>query len=137
HTEIEALEDITFYRYYGLQTVNQAWSGQVAYYAKDKVVSVNPGKIYSDSGKLSANPNVDQYVLISDDSKPMRHHLLAWLDRKYGIGTMEHVAAHRPASFTYEYGKTYFLQIVDTAPVLAKGKTFSWRGGYHFFSKAK
>ncbi|TMV50029.1 hypothetical protein FE783_10710 [Paenibacillus mesophilus] len=135
HTEIEALEDITIYRYYGLQTVNQAWSDKVAYYAKDKIVSVNPGKLYSDSGKLSANPNVDQYVLTSDDSKPIRHHLLVWLDRKYGIGTMEHVAAHRPASFTYEYGKTYFLQIVDTAPVLAKGKTFSWRGGYHFFSR--
>lgn len=135
HTEIEALEDITFYRYYGLQTVNQAWSDQVTYYAKDKVVSVNPGKLYSDSGKISANPNIDQYVLTSDNSKPIRHQLLVWLDRKYGIGTMEHVAAHRPAAFTYEYGKTYFLQIVDTAPVLAKGKSFSWRGGYHFFSK--
>jgi hypothetical protein len=135
HAEIEALEDVTFYRYYGLQTVNTAWSDQVLYAVGNRIAAVSPGKSYSDSGKLSANPDVDRYVLISDGSKRIRHHLLVWLDRKYGIGTMEHVAAQRPAAFTYEYGKTYFLQIADTSPVLSKGETYFWRGGYHFYSE--
>lgn len=137
HTEIEALEDVTFYRYYGLQTVNTAWNDQVVYAAGNHIAAASPGKSYSDSGKLSVNPDVDKYVLTSGESKQIRHHLLVWLDRKYGIGTMEHVAAQRPAAFTQEYGKTYFLQIADTSPVLSKGKTYSWRGGYHFFSKSQ
>lgn len=136
HAEIEALEDVTFNRYYGLQTVNTAWSEQVVYAAGNRIAAVSPGKSYSDSGKLSVNPDVDRYVLISDESKQIRHHLLVRLDRKYGIGTMEHVAAQRPAAFTYEYGKTYFLQIADTSPVLSKGRSYCWRGGYHFYSEA-
>jgi len=59
--------------------------------------------------------------------------LRATLDREYGIGTMEHVSRERPAAFTYDYGKTYFLQVFDTAPILRKGETFAWRGEYRFY----
>lgn len=129
--ETEALEDVTISRYYGLQTVNMAWNDKIRYYAGDDIAAIHPVKSYSDSGLLSQSPNVDRFLLNSGDE---RHLLYVWLDRSYGLGTMENVAKHRPAAFTFEYGKSYFLQIMDTELVVPKGKTVSWRGGYHFYS---
>jgi len=134
HAEIEALEDVAITRYYGLQTVNYAWNGDIAYMAGDRVVSSSPVKANSDSGKLPDYPDIDWLLISSANEQPIRHRLEVRLDRSYGLGTMEHVAAHRPAAFTYEYGKSYFLQIMEKAYELPARKTISWRGSYRFYS---
>lgn len=134
NNEIEALEDVTFYKYYGLQSVNGAWNDEICYYAGDKLAARSSAAGYSGSGTKAEHPEVDKYVLRSSKQEAGQHHLLVWLDRDYGLGKLQYLADERPVVFTQDYGKTYFLQIVDTAPELRKGETFSWRGGYHFFS---
>ncbi|MCY9517752.1 hypothetical protein [Paenibacillus apiarius] len=134
NNDIEALEDVAIYKYYGLQTVNGAWNDEIRYYAGGKLVARSSAAGYSDSGTKAEHPDIDNYLLRSGKQEAGRHHLLAWLDRDYGLGKLQYLADQRPIVFTQDYGKTYFLQIVDTAPELKKGETFAWRGGYHFFS---
>lgn len=135
HNDIEALEDITFETYYGLQTVNGAWNHTVRYYAGDREAASSPANVYSDSGTKALNPDVDSFLLSSDDQGGFRHMLRVQLDRQYGLGTLQHLAEDMPVVFTQNYGKTYFLQIKGTTPELKKGERFSWQGSYDFYSQ--
>lgn len=49
HTEIQPLEDITLYRYYGLQSVNGAWNDEIRYYAGETEIARSEAGKYSDS----------------------------------------------------------------------------------------
>lgn len=135
HNEIEALEDITFETYYGLQSVNGAWNDTVRYYAGDQEVASSPANMYSDSGTKAVNPNVDSYLLSSSDQGGVKHMLRVRLDRQYGLGLLSNLADHLPVIFTQEYGKTYFLQIKGTTPELKQGEKFAWQGSYEFYSE--
>ncbi|WP_152396637.1 DUF4855 domain-containing protein [Paenibacillus guangzhouensis] len=135
HTEIEALEDITFDTYYGLQSVNGAWNDTVRYFAGDQEVASSPAGMYSDSGTKAANPNVDSYLLSSGDQGGFKHMLRVRLDRQYGLGVLANLADHLPVIFTQEYGKTYFLQIKGTTPELKQGEKFQWQGSYDFYAE--
>ncbi|WP_152669096.1 DUF4855 domain-containing protein [Paenibacillus sp. DMB20] len=135
HNDIEALEDIIFETYYGLQTVNGAWNHTVRYYAGDREAASSPANVYSDSGTKTLNPDIDSFLLSSDDQGGFRHMLRVQLDRQYGLGTLQHLAEDMPVVFTQNYGKTYFLQIKGTAPELKKGERFSWQGSYDFYSQ--
>ncbi|MFD0619757.1 DUF4855 domain-containing protein [Paenibacillus sp. GCM10027629] len=135
HNEIEALEDITFDTYYGLQSVNGAWNDTVRYFAGEQEVASSPAGMYSDSGTKAVNPNVDSYLLSSGDQGGFKHMLRVRLDRQYGLGALANLADHMPVIFTQEYGKTYFLQIKGTTPGLKQGEKFAWRGSYDFYSK--
>lgn len=137
HNEIEALEDVTFETYYGLQTVNNAWNDTVRYYAGDREVAASPANMYSDSGTKALNPDVDSYLLSSGDQGGFRHHLRVRLDRQYGLGQLHNLAEDMPVIFTQDYGKTYFLQIKGTTPGLNKGEKFFWQGSYHFYSEPR
>ncbi|MEY9091731.1 hypothetical protein ABH899_000330 [Paenibacillus sp. RC84] len=135
-TDIVPLENITLYRYYGLQSVNGAWNREVRYYAgKTEVARSEAGK-YSDSGMKSLHPDVDKYLLGSASQNGFRHQLLVSLDRHYGLGKLHYLAEDQPVVFTQEYGKSYFLQVYNKPALLRKGEKISWRGGYYFFSAA-
>lgn len=135
HNEIEALEDITFDTYYGLQSVNGAWNDTVRYFAGDQEVASSPANIYSDSGAKAVKPNVDSYLLSSSDQGGFQHKLRVRLDRQYGLGALANLADHMPVIFTQEYGKTYFLQIKGTTPELKQGEKFAWQGSYDFYAE--
>lgn len=137
HNEIEALEDVTFETYYGLQTVNGAWNDTVRYYAGEQEVAASSANGYSDSGTKAAHPDVDGFLLSSGELAGIQHHLRVWLDRNYGLGSLQYLADDMPVVFTQDYGKTYFLQIKGNLPELKKGETFKWRGNYHFYSGAR
>ncbi|WP_339266517.1 DUF4855 domain-containing protein [Paenibacillus sp. FSL K6-1330] len=135
HNEIEALEDITFDTYYGLQSVNGAWNDTVRYFAGDQEVASSPANRYSDSGTKAVNPNVDSYQLSSTDQGGFQHKLRVRLDRQYGLGALANLADHMPVIFTQEYGKTYFLQIKGMTPELKQGEKFAWQGSYEFYAE--
>lgn len=135
HTEIKALEDVTFETYYGLQTVNGGWNDTVRYYAGDREVGSGSAFMYSDSGTKAVNPDVDSFLLRSGDQGGYRHAMRVMLDRQYGLGVLQNLADDMPVIFTQDYGKTYFLQIKGTTPTLNNGETFSWQGSYHFYSE--
>ncbi|MGG3306583.1 hypothetical protein AB4124_19185 [Paenibacillus sp. 2KB_20] len=135
HDVIEALEDITFDTYYGLQSVNGAWNDTVRYFAGDQEVASSPANIYSDSGTKAVNPNVDSCLRSSSDQGGFQHKLRVRLDRQYGLGALANLADHLPVIFTQEYGKTYFLQIKGTTPELKQGEKFAWQGSYEFYAE--
>ncbi|WP_082867231.1 DUF4855 domain-containing protein [Paenibacillus elgii] len=134
HTEIEPLEDITLYRYYGLQSVNGAWNHEIRYYAGETEVARGEAGKYSDSGMKSRHPDVDKYWLSSAVQDGSQHQLLVSLDRHYGLGQLQYLADDQPVAFTQAYGKSYFLQVFNKSAVLKKGAKVAWRGQYHFFS---
>lgn len=132
--EIQPLEDITLYRYYGLQSVNGAWNEQIRYFAGEKEVARSSANQYSDSGAKNQHPDVDKYWLNSAAKDGGQHQLIVALDRQYGLGQLDFLADDQPIAFTQEYGKSYFLQVYNQSAVLKKGKKVSWRGDYYFFS---
>ncbi|MCY9762002.1 hypothetical protein M5X06_17380 [Paenibacillus alvei] len=134
HLDILPLEDITIYRYYGLQSVNGAWNNEVCYYAGTTEVARSAGSKYSDSGTKSQHPDVDKYLVSSAVQDGSQHQLLVTLDRNYGFGQLHYLAEDQPIVFTQDYGKSYFLQVYNKSAVLKKGGTASWQGSYHFFS---
>ncbi|UNK16188.1 DUF4855 domain-containing protein [Paenibacillus sp. N3/727] len=134
HTEIKPLEDITLYRYYGLQSVNGAWNHEIRYFDGETEVARSEAGKYSDSGTKSQHPDVDKYLLSSAVKDANQHQLLVSLDRNYGLGQMQYLADDQPVVFTQEYGKSYFLQVFNKSAELKKGKKVGWRGEYHFFS---
>ncbi|WP_430108744.1 hypothetical protein [Paenibacillus sp. B1-33] len=134
HLDILPLEEITIYRYYGLQSVNGAWNNEVRYYAGTTEVARSAGSKYSDSGTKSQHPDVDIYLVSSAVQDGSQHQLLVTLDRNYGFGQLHYLAEDQPIVFTQDYGKSYFLQVYNKSAVLKKGGTASWQGSYHFFS---
>ena len=134
HSEIQPLEDITLYRYYGLQSVNGAWNHEILYYAGETEVARSEAGKYSDSGMKSQHPDVDKYWLSSAVQDGSQHQLLVSLDRHYGLGQLQYLADDQPVVFTQAYGKSYFLQVFNKSAVLKKGSKVAWRGQYHFFS---
>ena len=91
------------------------------------------------AGSLDTAPNVDRFVLHGTASQ----HLVGWIDRKYGIGTMSglfHTLA--PAFVDSTANKAYFYtihtgdtdgvgQILDPTGV-AGTTSMHWRGGWYF-----
>lgn len=138
HVELQALEEITITTYYGLQTVNKVWNDKVRYLVDDQAVAHGPARgQYSDSGVRTEQPNVNRFLIQSDEYLGSRHQLHAWIDRQYGLGQLPHLADHMPIVFTQDYGKSYFLLIKETAPIIEQGEILTWRGGYHFMNCGK
>ncbi|TQR46630.1 DUF4855 domain-containing protein [Paenibacillus popilliae] len=134
HTEIMPLEEITLYRYYGLQSVNGAWNQEVRYYAGETEVGRSGSGVYSDSGTKAQHPDVDKYWLSSGVQDGSQHQLLVTLNRNYGLGKLQYLADDQPIVFTQKYGKSYFLQVFNKSVVLEQGEKVGWQGTYQFFS---
>ena len=127
-TEIEALDNISIKRYYGLQTQNSAWQGGRIFYTnglggRDGISTI----IYSSSGAKNEFPNINSYYLKNNKNK-----LVAWIDRKFGIGNMEYVSDNLPCAFTIKYGKSYFNLINGKEKSMRSGDKILWKGGYIF-----
>ncbi len=134
HVKVTPLEDITLYRYYGLQSVNGAWNQDIRYFAGNTEVAQHEASKYSDSGSKAAHPGVDQYWLRSAIQNGTTHNLLVSLDREYGLGRLDFLADDQPIAFTQEYGKSYFLQVYNKEAHLKRRHSIAWQGSYHFFS---
>lgn len=122
---IKALEDIVIERYYGLQTQNTFFDGQLMYQGSNNIF------LSSETHKsLPKNTNCKNLVTIK--SKDDRHSLNVYLDNTYGLGKGEYVSHSNPYAFTMSYGKTYFNLVNGKELYLKKGETVRWRGKYSF-----
>ena len=129
--EIEALDDITILRYYGLQTVNTKWDGQVTYINTQNDAQTFNTYTNNNSQPKKENPDVHMIRLISQDQK---HQLNAWIDGKIGLGNFEYLSPDLPCAFSLDYGKSYFNLIHGIEKNLDKGNKVNWKGSYRFLS---
>jgi len=128
---MEMLTDVCIHKYYGLQTVNSLWSGEVQYGTDTSCSEPLPSFGANDSGPKSEHPDIDRFLIRSPDG---RHEVLAWLDRSVGLGRLDWLADFLPVAFTMNYGKTYFNLINGTRPIFRIGDVLAWCGGYSFRS---
>jgi hypothetical protein len=127
--KIEALEDITILKYYGLQTQNTPWEGKIQYINSQYGNKVIDYTFPSNSGAKKDYPNAKEYNLFSISGNDK---LKAWIDSKYGIGKMQYVSDSLPCAFTPATNKSYFNLINGISVSLKKYSKLYWRGGYIF-----
>jgi hypothetical protein len=130
---ITALEDIVIERYYGLQTINNAYNGTV-YYGNGDNSSGKGSFEKNNSGTKSSYPYVDKICVQSPDGT---NSCTAWLDRNVGLGNLENLDPSKPAAFTESYGKSYFNLINGIPKDIEAGQSIVWHGGYIFAPGAK
>lgn len=125
---ITALEDLVIERYYGLQTINTAYSGSVYYGKGDNSVKKSSFEKNNSGTKLSY-PDVDKIYLQSPDGG---HTCTAWLDRNAGLGKLDSLEPSKSVAFTESYGKSYFNLVNGIPKKLSSGESAVWHGGYIF-----
>lgn len=127
--EMIMLKEAKIYKYYGLQTVNSFWNKKILYGDPHSLGHAFPSFGNNDSGRKSDHPEVDRFLIKSQDGK---HEVLAWLDRDIGLGKLEWLSDELPVAFTMNYGKSYFNLINGTQPIVRPGDVLHWSGGYIF-----
>lgn len=126
--EGEALSDISIMKYYGLQSQNGLWKGNVLYVYEDGSSESYFQKASSHS-KTKKDHLLSKVSLVSLDGN---HLLEMFLNHSEGLGDLEHIAENEPQCFTREYGKTYFNLINGKNLVLKLGEKYNWEGSYVF-----
>ena len=116
-----ALENLTIYRYYGLQTQNKIW--QTIMYENEMVKN----SVYSNTSSSYAR----KYTLMNEDG----YYLEAQL-KSSGLGNFKYKEAQLPTCFSLSYGKTYFNLINGIDLELAKNESFDWSGQYFFYKES-
>lgn len=103
---IEALVDICINKYYGLQTYNKLWQGDMNY--------------------IKLNDNIRTIHLESKDgSRSMDAIMLG-----SNLGTFEYKSESLDSAFSEDYGKSYFNLINGKLLKLGKGEHVLWKGLY-------
>lgn len=126
--EIEALEDLIMEKYYGLQTQNTIYNGELIYNGIGE--KLNP---YETSQSLPYSSSMKSSLSLR--SKEDDHMLQVILDNSYGLGKAEYVSKDKPYAFTLEYGKSYFNLVNGIELNMKKGEKVSWKGTYVFTRK--
>jgi len=127
--DIEALEDIIVYNYYGLQCENTSWRGTIHYIHGDSNIRKN-ATAYSDSGENADYPNVDRVCLRSSTGG---NNLIMWIDKDFGIGDRSLLDPSEVNAFTSAYNKSYMNLINGGIHSVSGGNILQWKGGYIFF----
>ena len=128
---IEALEDISIVRYYGLQTQNYSWKGTVTY------INGTNQKVTADNS-LQNNPgNKEEFpgVTTIRQSSVNGDILEAWIDNQIGLGKYDYLKDNKPCAFTESYGKSYFDLVNGKELSLKKGEVIYLKGGYRLRSE--
>lgn len=125
--QIKALEQIKITKYYGLQTVNNSYNGQLLYSddSMKKWTDCNNVKI---DGGTKAESDCGEYKLKNNNDL-----LIAWIDKNYGLGKRKYVNDDKPVVWNADYNKTYMV-LIDGNCDLQTDEILYWRGGYKFIS---
>ena len=125
--QIKALEQIKITKYYGLQTVNNSYNGQLLYSddSMKKWTDCNNVKI---DGGTKAESDCGEYKLKNNNDL-----LIAWIDKNYGLGKRKYVNDDKPVVWSADYNKTYMV-LIDGNCDLKTDEVLYWRGGYKFIS---
>lgn len=129
--EGEALSDIVISKYYGLQSQNLLWEGNIKYVYSDGTNDLFPVLSKSQS-KNKNNCKLSKVILSSQDQKL---HLIMGLNTKSGLGKLTYLGDDLPICFTESYGKTYFNLINGLNLNLKKHEQYSWEGYYQFLDE--
>lgn len=127
--QIKALEQIKITKYYGLQTVNNSYNGQLLYNddSMKKWTDCNNVKI---DGGVKAESDCGEFKLKNNNDL-----LIAWVDKNYGLGKRKYVNDDKPVVWSADYNKTYMV-LIDGNCDLQTDEVLYWRGGYKFISLA-
>lgn len=126
--EGEALSDISIMKYYGLQSQNGLWKGDVLYVYED-----GSSESYSQETSSHSKTKKDlQLGKVSVVSLEGDHVLEMFLNHSEGLGDLDHIGENEPQCFTQDYGKTYFNLINGKNLILVSGERYSWEGSYVF-----
>lgn len=123
---IKALDDIVIERYYGMQTLNSAYKGNLIY-GGDEDISYNSFEWSNSPTKLT---NSKHEVTIKSEDKA--HVLISSIDKEYGLGKCDYLDEKQPYAFTLTYGKTYFNLVNGKELFLKKDESARWKGKYIF-----
>ena len=125
--QIKALEQIKITKYYGLQTVNNSYNGQLLYNddSMKKWTDCNNVKI---DGGVKAESDCGEFKLKNNNDL-----LIAWVDKNYGLGKRKYVNDDKPVVWSADYNKTYMV-LIDGNCDLQTDEVLYWRGGYKFIS---
>lgn len=125
--QIKALEQIKITKYYGLQTVNNSYNGQLLYNddSMKKWTDCNNVKI---DGGVKAESDCGEFKLKNNNDL-----LIAWVDKNYGLGKRKYVDDDKPVVWSADYNKTYMV-LIDGNCDLQTDEVLYWRGGYKFIS---
>jgi len=124
---LTALQNVEIEKYYGLQSQNSAWKGELIYKSSQGEYELKVDSSINSDSLLVDKYGVDTVVVRNDE-----HTLRMWLDTGYGLGQLMYKSGDTPRSFTRDYGKSYFNLINGTNVVLSKNDTLTWRGTYSF-----
>lgn len=125
--QIKALEQIKITKYYGLQTVNNSYNGQLLYNddSMKKWTDCNNVKI---DGGTKAESDCGEFKLKNNNDL-----LIGWIDKNYGLGKRKYVNDDKPIVWSADYNKTYMV-LIDGNCDLQTDEVLYWRGGYKFIS---
>lgn len=125
--QIKALEQIKITKYYGLQTVNNSYNGQLLYNddSMKKWTDCNNVKI---DGGVKAESDCGEFKLKNNNDL-----LIGWIDKNYGLGKRKYVNDDKPVVWSADYNKTYMV-LIDGNCDLQTDEVLYWRGGYKFIS---
>ena len=126
--EIKALENVKITTYYGLQTVNNSYDGQILYVDDESMIGWTDCAYVKIDGGTKTNSDCGEYKLKKDNDL-----LIAWIDKSYGLGKRKYVNADKPLVWTADYNKSYMV-LVNGNLDLITNQILNWRGGYKFIS---
>lgn len=126
--EIKALENVKITTYYGLQTNNHSYEGQILY-TDDETMKIwtNCESVKIDGG-TKVNSECCEYKIKNNNDL-----LIAWIDGDYGLGKRKYVNDDKPLVWTADYNKSYMVLINGNLDIVAD-QILNWRGGYKFIS---
>ncbi len=127
----EAMSDVRISRYYGFQSQNGFWTGNVSYIYEEGGGEVYPTNLDSQSSNKKKE-KINEVLLTAPDDK---YNLKLRLDNTVGLGKLVYLGDDVPLVFTKGYGKTYFNLVNGIDLVLSEGETYSWEGTYIFEDK--
>jgi hypothetical protein len=123
-----ALEQLEIIKYYGLESHNCLWDGEITYYYQDDEVESYETLVASQAHNKAVNV-VREYQLTSKDQRISLE--VGILDK--GLGTFSYLGEAEPTCFTADYGKSYYNLINGKTMVLDANDDFYWEGYYKFF----
>lgn len=124
----KAIRDIEIERYYGLQSQNRTWWGEITYISESGERQMVSPEVDSE-GFTKGNDLTDKILL---------HHKDYEIELEYGIirqglGNLTYLENAYSTAFTRAYGKSYFYLVGGKLLSLKEGQTFNWAGYYKFF----
>ena len=125
--QIKALEQIKITKYYGLQTVNNSYNGQLLFNDDNMKKWTDCNNVKIDGG-TKAESDCGEFKLKNNNDL-----LIGWIDKNYGLGKRKYVNEDKPVVWSADYNKTYMV-LIDGNCDLSTNEVLYWRGGYKFIS---